>query len=194
MIRAMVMLLGAVPLVAGSLSQKDRDQLVEHLEKTRDAFVASVKGLSDAQLKYRPSLESWTIADCAEHITLSEDLMFKDFQDDFLSLTPAPDRKTETTDEKVLEYGTDRAKRRAKAEAAYQPKGRWATIPETLDHFQKSRKRTLETAQTTQEDLRGRVHEKSKMDAYQFLLILSAHTQRHTLQIAEIKASPGFPK
>jgi len=30
-------------------------------------------------------------------------------------------------------------------------------------------------------------------DCYQWLLMISAHSQRHILQIREIKHSPGFP-
>jgi hypothetical protein len=32
------------------------------------------------------------------------------------------------------------------------------------------------------------------MDLYQGLVLLAAHTARHTLQIEEVMASPGFPK
>jgi hypothetical protein len=32
------------------------------------------------------------------------------------------------------------------------------------------------------------------VDVYQVFLMTSAHTARHTKQIEEIKADPGFPK
>jgi hypothetical protein len=32
------------------------------------------------------------------------------------------------------------------------------------------------------------------IDAYQWLLFLCAHTERHLAQIREVKASAGFPK
>jgi hypothetical protein len=32
------------------------------------------------------------------------------------------------------------------------------------------------------------------MDAYEWLIFMSAHTKRHTLQIEEVKADPKFPK
>jgi len=32
------------------------------------------------------------------------------------------------------------------------------------------------------------------MDAYQWLLLISAHSARHTAQIEEVKADPNFPK
>jgi hypothetical protein len=32
------------------------------------------------------------------------------------------------------------------------------------------------------------------MDAYQFLLLLAAHSARHTAQIREVESNPGYPK
>jgi hypothetical protein len=32
------------------------------------------------------------------------------------------------------------------------------------------------------------------LDTYQWLLLISAHMRRHTLQIVEVKADPNFPK
>jgi hypothetical protein len=32
------------------------------------------------------------------------------------------------------------------------------------------------------------------MDVYQWFLMISTHSQRHILQIREIKAASGFPK
>ena len=32
------------------------------------------------------------------------------------------------------------------------------------------------------------------LDAYQWLLFISAHSERHTKQILEVKADPNFPQ
>jgi hypothetical protein len=32
------------------------------------------------------------------------------------------------------------------------------------------------------------------MDSYQLLLLLAAHSSRHTAQILEVKANPSYPK
>ena len=192
--RIILPVLCVLPLVAAPISRQDRDKLVDHLNQTRDAFIQSVTGLSQQQLQFRPSAESWTVAECAEHIVISEDIMYNRFQEVYMESPPTPGRKSETPDEKVLEYGTDRTKQKQKAPDAYRPTGRWPKLSDLLDHFRASRDRTLNIALTTQEDLRGRYSEKIQLDAVQYLLILSAHTQRHTLQIEEIKASPGFPE
>jgi hypothetical protein len=58
-----------------------------------------------------------------------------------------------------------------------------------------SRARTIEFLKATP-DLRDHVTESflGPMDAYQWLLYASAHTERHTKQIEEVKAGPNFPK
>jgi hypothetical protein len=49
-------------------------------------------------------------------------------------------------------------------------------------------------ARDTQEDLRGRQLKGGGMDTYQWLLMISTHSQRHILQIREIKAHSAYPK
>ena len=33
-----------------------------------------------------------------------------------------------------------------------------------------------------------------KLDGYEFVLLIAAHSERHTKQINEVKADPNFPK
>jgi len=33
-----------------------------------------------------------------------------------------------------------------------------------------------------------------KLDAYEFVLLIAAHSERHTKQILEVKADPNYPK
>ena len=49
-------------------------------------------------------------------------------------------------------------------------------------------------AQSTSEDLRSRKLLEGNMDVYQWFLMISTHSQRHILQIREIKAHPDYPK
>ena len=59
-----------------------------------------------------------------------------------------------------------------------------------------AREKTIAYAQSTQDDLRTHVGEgpMGPMDAYQWLLLLAAHSARHTAQILEVEANPGYPK
>jgi hypothetical protein len=50
---------------------------------------------------------------------------------------------------------------------------------------------------TTDDDLRGHSTPhpalQRDLDAFQWVLLLAAHSARHTAQIEEVKASPGYP-
>jgi len=52
----------------------------------------------------------------------------------------------------------------------------------------------LEKAKTSQEDFRNRPFLDSAQDVYQWFLMISTHSQRHILQILEVKADPNYPK
>ena len=51
----------------------------------------------------------------------------------------------------------------------------------------------LALAKTSQEDLRGRPFMGGGQDVYQWFLMISTHSQRHILQIREVKAHANYP-
>jgi hypothetical protein len=51
----------------------------------------------------------------------------------------------------------------------------------------------MQYAKSTDDDLRSRMLIDGNMDVYQWFLMISTHSQRHILQIREIKAHSGFP-
>jgi hypothetical protein len=183
-----------LPLAAASINDDERDQLVKHLQMSQEAFFSAVSGLNEEQLNFRPTPESWTVMECAEHIARAEDQMWEEFHEKFLPVKPQSGVESATTDAQVLEYGYNRELQKAKAPDGYAPTGKWKSLDEIVMHFLTSRQRTLELARETKEDLRGRYLADFKLDGYQYLLILSAHCQRHSKQITDIKASAGFPQ
>lgn len=191
--------LAMVPLSAQTLSDKDREYLINHLQKTRQILLEEVKGLSKAQANFKPGAESWSVAECVEHIALSEDLILSTVTDQVMQTPATPERKPEMEgkDEQILKIIVDRSQK-AQAPAPIQPKGTWNSLKEAIAAFQEKRKKTLEFSRSTQEDLRSHIFPHpapviGDLDAYQWLLFLSGHSERHTLQIQEVKAHPDFP-
>ncbi|HKI27315.1 MAG TPA: DinB family protein [Candidatus Sulfotelmatobacter sp.] len=179
-----------------TLTQADRDRGVQYLEQTRDGVVTAVKGLSDAQMKFKPAPDRWSVAETLEHITVSEDFLFQNVTNNIMKAPAgAPDRDTAKIDAFVLSAIPDRS-HKAQAPEPLKPTARW-TPAETLDHFLQSRARTIAFLQSTP-DLRAHVVTSpplnQPMDAYDWLLFISAHSERHTKQILEVKADPNFPK
>jgi hypothetical protein len=190
-------ILAAALMAAAPLSQSDRDFEVRHLQMTRDNLLDAVKGLSDSQWRFKPAPDVWSVAECAEHIALSEDSVFQLAQDT-LKNPGTPKEKAEASgkDQLVIKIITDRTKK-AQAPGFLRPTNRWKTKDELLAYFEKSRNSHIHYVETTQDDLRGHFgsdEDVGVIDAYQFLLLMSAHSERHTKQLLEIEHNPKFPK
>jgi hypothetical protein len=179
---------------AQALSQADRDKGVAYLEQTRNAIVVDVKDLTPAQWNFKAAPDKWSVALTMEHIAVAEDYLFQMVTNNVMKAPAgAPDRDVAKYDALVLAMVPDRTtKRQAPPELV--PNGRWGPN-EALDHFLASRTRTIEFMRTTP-DLRQHVMDSplGPLDAYEWLLFIAAHSERHTKQILEIEASPGFPK
>jgi hypothetical protein len=180
---------------AQQLTQADREKGVKYLQQTEDGVIAATKGLSDAQLKFKPAPDRWSVAETLEHIALAEDFIFQNATDKIMKAPAgAVGRDTAKADAMVLAMVPDRS-HKAQAPPPLVPTGRW-TAAGSLDHFQRSRTKTIEFLQSTP-DLRAHVADSplgQPMDAYEWLLFNGAHSERHTKQILEVKADPNFPK
>ena len=193
-----VSLLAGQPLRAAELSQADRDAAVQSLNETRQKFLDSVAGLSEAQWTFKSAPDRWSIAEVAEHLAVTETALPSMITGQILKTpagaTPAAEK---VPDARIFEVITDRSGK-AQAPEMLRPSGRWSTREEILKAFNEGRDQNLEYVRTTKDDLRAHAvpHPalNAPVDAYQWILLLSAHCTRHTAQIEEVKADPGYPK
>jgi hypothetical protein len=183
-------LAAAATVSAAPLSNGDRQRLIAHLELTEGWLVSELAGLSDAQLRYRMSPESWSISDVVEHLAIAEPQYWKQLQDSLKQ--PAADYQSESTDAAILWYGVDRSNRQRTGEARVPHQK--STPQESLASFRRLRAEMLKVAKESQDDMRGRKLLEGNMDVYQWFLMISTHSQRHILQIREVKAHAGYPK
>jgi uncharacterized damage-inducible protein DinB len=180
---------------AQQLSQADRDAAVKHLQETRENLLKSIADLSDAQWKFKAAPDRWSIAEVAEHIAVSESTILGLITDKIMKGPTVAKDPAGPTDEKVIAVITDRSQK-AQAPEMLRPTNRYASREALTKDFMTSRDRTIDYVKTTGEDLRGHSapHPAMKMiDGYQWVLLLSAHSARHTAQIEEVKASEGYP-
>ena len=59
-------------LITSGLNDKERKMAVAKLTKTQDRFTSTLEGLSAEELNFKPTPESWSIAECVEHLAISE--------------------------------------------------------------------------------------------------------------------------
>jgi len=190
--------LAAVPLLAGdgALTDSERSFLLEQLQKSKTYFLDSIAGVTEAQWKFKPSPTAWSVAECAEHIILSEDFLFKTSQG--ILKTPAVARlesSSSEVDHKLVTMVGDRS-HKATAPEPITPSGKFATPADAAAAFTEKRDRNMAYAKTTTDELRVHVTKGplGPMDAYQFLLLMASHTGRHTDQIKEVQANADYPK
>ncbi len=189
---------GVLSLAGSALAQdvtdSEREQALRYLTETRAGVVEAVKGLSEAQLNFKPAADRWSIAEVLEHITVVEDLALNSVRPR-LEKAPAPpvDWDAKKVDAKVLAMLPDRSTK-YQAPPQIQPTRRW-TPAATLDHFLASRAETINWLKSSN-DLRAHVvaHPAfGPLDGYEWILAVAGHSERHTKQILEVKADPNFP-
>lgn len=198
MILAVAMFVMAAPATE-TLTKEERDKAITELEGSKQMFLDATKGLSPAQWNFKSAPDRWSIAECADHIALAEAFIFARVGDVMKTpVTPEKRSATAGKDEKLVVMLQDRGFK-AKAPEPLDPTKTPMTPEESVKKFLESRAKTEDFIKTTQEDLRDHVFDHpvpaiGTLDAYQWVLLLSGHTRRHTLQILEVKADPNFPK
>lgn len=186
------------PAPAQPLTQHDREFATASMQASRKLFLDSVSGLTPEQWNFKAAPDRWSIAECAEHIALSEDFISGLAKNQMMKTPAAPEKRAEVkvTDQDILDKVPDRSQK-FKAPEPIAPKKTFAEPDQAVTHFKESRDKNIEYIETTADDLRDHFLPHpvlGPLDAYQWLLLMSAHTERHTLQILEVKADPKYPK
>jgi hypothetical protein len=183
-------------LFAQDVSAEDRAKGLAYLEKTRAGVVAAVSGLSDAQLNFKPAPERWSVAQVLEHIASAEDMLMGLVTSQAMTAPPrAPGEDVKAIDDLILTAIPDRSEKRSAPEPLI-PTNRYGSSADALKHFGESRAKTAAFLKDTP-GLRGHAADSplgKKLDPYQWLLFIAAHSERHTKQMLEVKADPNFPK
>src|SRR5262245_66514785 len=60
-----------------ALTDQERAEAVKYFEDTRQNFLDAIKGLSEAQWRYKAGPDRWSIAEVAENIDVSEATLYK---------------------------------------------------------------------------------------------------------------------
>jgi len=197
---AAILLITAFSCLAQSttLTAEEREAALKHLHTTHDAFLQSISGLSEKQWRFKPAPDRWSVAEVAEHITITESTIFGMIQKQVMASPAAPEKRAEVKgkDETILTAVPDRS-HKAQAPEFLKPTNRWANHDELAKAFEEERKATMDYVKTTNDDLRDHFGPHpvfGTLDGYQWILLISTHSERHTKQIAEVKADPNFPK
>ena len=191
-----VLLFGLKPFDK-TLTPQERDFATQFMVKSRDSLLMDVKGLTADQLNFKSDTSRWSVAQCVEHIALAEAALTMAYQH-ALTLPADPSKRDSIkySDMQIIGFLTDRS-RKFQAPEMLKPIGTFGSFQASLDSFVARRNRNIEFIKTTQDDLRDHCSTfpgVGTVDDYQVILFMVSHSKRHTKQLEEVKANPGFPR
>ena len=178
------------------MTPAERELALRNLAESRERLLRMAQGLTREQLHYCAAPGRWTVAECLEHIVMVEGRIFGRIQK---ALEDGPDSSKRSTlegQDDALVAGAANRVGRLQAPEVLVPTGRWPD-EQLLQEFEAARERTRDFAASTQADLRRHFFKHpmfGDLDLYQWLLMISAHCDRHSAQSEEVMASPEFPR
>ena len=185
-------------LLTGLFAQTadERAAATAYLKKTEAGVLEGAKGLSAAQLNFKQAPDRWSVAEVLEHIASAEDFLM-DMVHGQVMTAPArpPGDDVKAIDAMVQTMLTDRS-HKLQAPEPLKPNNRYGSAADSLKHFEASRAATIKFLNDTK-DLRDHAIDSplgKKLDGYEWVLFIAAHSERHTKQLLEVKADPNFPK
>ena len=183
--------------IADPLSKKERKFAVDHLQDTKKELIKTVSRLNAAQLSFKPAADRWSVEECVKHIAATE-VGLRKWMDNTVKEPANPDKRSEikATDEEFNNGFQDRSKKFQAADEMKPENTPYKTADEALQSFKDNRDNLIQYMKGTKDELRNHVaiSQMGAMDAYQLVLLISAHSNRHTQQIKEVMADPNFPK
>lgn len=191
-----LLLTGAAAASAQEVTPTEKDRALQYLETTKKNVLEATKGLSEEQWNFKAAPDRWSVAQVMEHIAAAEDFI-RTMTKEKIMMAPAgePGRDLKKTDAAVLAMVPDRTNK-VQAPEPLVPSNRFGSPEGSVKHFVESRAATEDFLKKTP-DLRQHAVDSPlgvKVDAYEWVLFIAAHSDRHTKQINEVKADPNFPK
>jgi hypothetical protein len=184
-------------LVIDPISKKERTYAAKLLKETEKGVKDQVKGLTEAQLKFKPAPDRWSIEECVKHIAKSEEMLWH-MTDSIVKAAANPDKRSEikVTDEQLVQRIEDRSTKIKTREPLMPENISFKDTEEALESFKKNREQLIEYVKSTNDELRNHIATMpfGMVDCYQMILFIAGHTNRHTQQIIEVKADPNYPK
>src|ERR1700722_16510116 len=113
----------------------ERPPYIEQLKSSRDKYSEAVSGLSEAQTKFKPGPDRWSIEEITEHLALAEKGMLTRIKE---MSVPAERLHRPEREAEIKDMITNRAAPRKAPEPA-QPTGRFGSLAKALAQFRANR-------------------------------------------------------
>lgn len=177
------------------ITDTERQKAVDLLNRSRQALLEAVDGVTEQQARWKPAPERWSILEYVEHLAVSDDALVA-LVERSLQSPAKPETKEErhAREQKIRETPMPRGVNRAPE--MLKPNARFGSLAEAVAAFREAHARTMEFTQNTQADLRSHFAPHAvlgPLDGYQWLVGNARHAESHAGHIREIRSLDGFP-
>jgi len=179
------------------ITKEEKQFAIEHLTRTGKEFIESIQDLNRNQWNIRPGAGQWSIAECADHILKTELYFFMPTIQKMLSEPADAGKMAEAAGKDEISYKSMENRSYKIVGQPWEESSEDTINRETLmAEFASKRAEIIEWLKNSEDEFR--VHFTSfpgldTIDVYQFILMISGHTTRHTAQINEIKSHDFYP-
>jgi hypothetical protein len=166
--------------------QKTQD-VAGQLESSRAELIAALSGLTDDQVRTRPTPERWSVLECLEHVSFVERRFLGMVK---TSEAGTPVERNNEREAELRDRMQDRVNRRTAPEAV-RPAGKHGSLPEALEDFNATRDETIRFASDQGANLLTRSANHpvlGPLNGVEALLLIVGHCRRHTEQMREAAA------
>jgi len=178
------------------ITDRERETALALLERSRGAVLKAIDGVSEEQVRWRPSPERWSILEYVEHLAVSDDGLVALVKKSLGSPEKIEtDEERRTREQKMRETVVPRGVNRAPEHL--RPVARFQTLAEAVTAFLAAMERTIEFARSTTDELRRHFTPHpvfGQMDGYQWLCGNARHAENHAKHVIEIREMAGFPE
>lgn len=162
----------------------------------RTELSKAVSSLSDAQLNFKLSSDSWSIKQHIYNIAASEKNSWNMLAI-IMKTAPNPEKRALITlsDDQLIALVKDPSSNILASEFTDTKNGSFKSANEALESFKQQRTDHIKYMKLSTEDLRDHVVQMpfGWIDCYQLCLMIAAHSNRHITEIKELRCNPKFP-
>ncbi len=174
------------------ISATDKQFVVAYLEESRFALERVLAKVNDEDWLVKPDSTRWSIAQICDHIQKAEKAVFYNLNNNILKKNAQVVSENQTEiDDMIITLASDRSIKMTAPESIRPVQDAYRAKQEFLLDFHSTRDKTVAFSKSCNLPLRQYLGFFSPMqmeiDAVQWLIVISAHTQRHIKQIEEVK-------
>lgn len=135
--------------VQNPLTQAERDLAVSELTQSLNHLLGTVEGLTESQRNFKSETAGWSVAECLEHILITEITLTEALKKRLQEPTDAAKRaEIKISDEVLLAQIKDRYQR-VKTQEPFEPSGKFGTVDDMLAEFDAKRSKNIKFVKQT---------------------------------------------